>query len=431
MKSLAILLLTLSAATLILAPACADCSHYTADLDVKEEKNNVCIRFNVASSRASTADEEKISSVSIYVFDSNGTLESSELNLSPADDAVSIEASPGKKTIYAISGRQLISPSPDMNLADFETAPFDYSPADIKSDDTFAMIGSSSVTVGKSDSDASGSNCEIIMTRLAAKVQVVFDTVPQTFKDSRNAIGIKTLTKAQFSVMQACSKMRIRSDGSDIFDFTTASNTDGSYVGYENSSAFTSAPAAASPMTQVQYLTENIVVNPTSGNTSFVALKLQAIPTKATIYEKNSGSFTEADFTDALTFYTVGVYDKTSGEADYAIRKKKIMYFNSKDEARNYINAIKKGNKTLTLTSGVADPSVVPQLFEFTDGWVYYRINIEDTDAYGNKRHQVVRNKFYTLNINSINKVGVPSLAHLFPSDPTTPFSSYQESSSQ
>lgn len=435
MKSLAIFLLAFYATFLLLTTACSDNSHSTADVKVNEEKSDVRIRFNVAFSRAATADEEKISSVSLYVFDSNGRLESYEMNLSPADDAVSIEASSGKKTIYAISGRQLISPTPEMTLADFETTPFDYSPADIKADDTFAMIGSSTITVPNSAADTPTADCTITLTRLAAKVQVVCNPKLSSLKTSLTAIGIDSLEDAKFCVMQACTRTRAVPDGSDIFDFNNASNTAGTYDGFENATTFTAAPSKASPSSNVQYLPENIPSSPTSGNTSFVALKLQVNPSYVIQYDTWNDIYNECTFTFAQTLYLVGFYDKATGFAEYATRLNgDIFRFYVKDEAKAFFDKVKSGKKPLRLTS---DPTGTPttrdksdlEIFEFTDGWVYYRINIEDTDADGNKRHQVVRNKFYTLNINSINKFGVPSLSHLFPSDPTTPLSSYQESS--
>lgn len=414
MKLLHILIHLLTA--ILLFASCSGDQPPASDRQSAPHKASLRICFNADSSRASTADELKISSVCIYVFDSNGSLETSQLNLSPEADAVNIEATPGRKTVYALSGRPLISPSPTMTLADFEDSAFDYSLSDLQTDESFAMIGKATITVQNSESPT---DCRITLIRLAAKVQVAVDPNLSSLKTSLAAIGIQPIKKAEFCVMQACPKMRVVPDGSDVFDFATASNTAGTYDGFENAPSFSSALSTSS---KPQYLPENIPSNPTSGNTSFAALRLQVIPKKVTEYRSNTKGLYEYDGYKT-TLYTVGVYDDTTGQVDYAINDKNvIIYFYVQSEAKNYITAMKKGgNKKLTLTSGPADESDEPELFTFTDGWVYYRINIEDTDADGYKRYQVRRNNFYTINIKSINQLGYPSLSHLIPTDPTSP----------
>ena len=50
---------------------------------------------------------------------------------------------------------------------------------------------------------------------------------------------------------------------------------------------------------------------------------------------------------------------------------------------------------------------------------MYYRINIAEGSG-SEKKYRVVRNKFYKINIESINAYGAPTVEELCPADPNS-----------
>lgn len=418
-----------------LSPGCSSDPNPVDYLNTKGSKANVRINFSVASSRAS--EDEIVSKVWLYVFDSNGTLELSTDALDASSGSVNIETTAGKKTIYGVSASQIVAPDLGSSLADFEASDFNSSVASLKTADGFVMTGKcADVFVEKSVSQVTSPNkFKMTLSRALAKVQVVY---PNTALSSDYvAMGFKSFGEAQFKVMQSCTKMRIVPNGTDVIDMASAGHTDGTYAGYENTGTsedlWVSAPIQSNNE-KVQYVAENIVATPTAGNTSFVTLRMRPQVKYYTKYVPNS-KFTSTgnDNYTYDTFYGIAFVDETTGYLDYAYNTENsiIALFSTKAEAQAYLDDVNAGKASVKLVSELDLSSQAPamkkttraggelKLMEFTNGYVYYRINIQDTEG-DVKKCQVKRNTFYTLNVNSIKKLGAPSESYLIPTEPST-----------
>lgn len=430
---------------LCLVPACSSDPNPVDYLNVKGTKANVQINFNVAATRAVGTDEEnKISTVNLYVFDNSNTLEQIETDLVITNGIVDIETTSGVKTIYAVSARSLDDIVKGMKLDAFESTIFDATLTNLKNSDGFVMIGKQPNFEVKSSlsHQTSPNKLEMTMTRALAKVQVVYKLMDRDLADNIAALGMRNAQNCTFSIRQSCTSMRIVPNEEDVIDMTSATNNEGTYEGYENSNEWVTASSTPG----VQYAAENIVANPTSGNTTFAILRLNV-----TVKEWNNYNTLKHELepksqasSTPVTFYAVGIADKSSGYVDYAAKDKKVIYFSTRSFAEDYAADANDHIIDVELFSDAINASSTPALkkttrafgayevFEFTDGAVYYRINIEDNvDAEGSKKKAMVkRNTFYTLNVTSVKKLGAPSESYLIPTDPKTLLDFSPESSS-
>lgn len=250
--------------------------------------------------------------------------------------------------------------------------------------------------------------------------------------------------------MQSCKKMRIAYNDLDVVDMESASHTNGTYDVYENTADtdenWSKAPVSATSTGGYQYMSENIVSNPTVGNTTFVSIRVKTKPTNYTRYTPNSSLSTyQNNNLLPTTYYSIAFVDEATGYMDYTYNTASgtIIYFETKEMAQSYLDAANAGTVKVKLVSELdPTPSGAPamqkvtravsgslKLMTFTDGYVYYRINIEDVNG-SEKKAMVKRNTLYTLNVKSIKKLGAPSESYLIPTDPSTTLDFSPESSS-
>lgn len=419
---------------LCLVPACSSDPNPVDYLNVKGSKANVQINFKVAATRAD--EENAISKVSLYVFNADGILEHTSEELDASSGSVNIETTPGRKTIYAVSAKQIVAPNEKTTLDAFEATIFDSPLSILKSSDGFVMLGKKTdVIVEKSVSQAT--KCEIAMTRTLAKALVSYSAQDDVIRADYAALGFSQLSEPYFKVMQSCTSMRILSNGEDVIKTDNTDETNGTYPGYENPYIEWAQGASTVNSGVAQYMAENIVSKPTSGNTTFLTLRLKSRPAKwysYSAYENKLDPRTPSSTLTDPTYYAIALVDEASGYIDYAVNTEdsnKILFFYDASEAEDYITDAGNGKVKLKFAADVKSSAAAPSMkkagdifgsikvLTFTNGYVYYRINIEETKG-EEKKAMVKRNTFYTLNVRSIKKLGAPSESYLIPTNPAT-----------
>lgn len=399
----------MAAASIMLAcmsPACSSDPNPVGYLDFegsnKDAKTFVELDFSALGTRASTSDEAAISKVKLYIFDENDVLESISGMEEVKDSKLIAETTSGLKTIYAISANDILTTQAVIGMAmtDFEDLVFSSQLSDIQTSDGFVMVGQSKKTeIKESKSPVNlpeGNKLSINMERLVAKVTV-------TTEASR--IGSLGICRRDFKVFQTNDQMRLKSNGSDISEFSTHSN--GTFSGYtfDDNRDYTTDGSS-----DYQYMSENIVANPTSGNTTFVCLRAQvyASPIRSlpNIYSGINNSL-------PITFYVIGIVKSDSPQTiiDYFKASGDIYYYDSEAAARAGIEFYTQNNP---LPAGY---EYKPIMFE--NGYMYYRINIAEGTGDARK-YQVTRNKSYKITVESISDLGAPTVEELCPADPNT-----------
>lgn len=428
-------------ASLMLAaimPSCSSDPNPVGYLNVTGEKTTIELNFSVADTRA---DESTISTVSVYVFNSDNVLE----ELTEENDATSVklDVTPGQKTIYAISTKKIIAATKGMTLDSFEGLTFASSETDLKNENgEFVMVGKQVVKVTKQLSQAgstseSANKFQMELTRLLAKVSVKYDS--SKIGSNLGSLGFtQSILGFNFKVVQIAKNMGLLSN-SILKDFTKISSTGGTYDGYDNTSdSYKKVVTTTSKSPNLFYLSENIVDEPVSGNTTFVALKVSLMPKQFYIYHNNSIQNSNETLNEGEPFYAVGIKYPEYGYVDYAVSDTgTILCFKNNEEqdgrgAAGYATALNEGKTTATLLSdiNIAPKQTTPKnvlgsrseekkfdVFQFTNGEIYYRLNIRDSEA---KKYQVTRNTFYDITISSISKMGLPSEDLLFPTNPAS-----------
>lgn len=441
MKTLRLTALSLAVAALL--PSLTSCKSDDSPFNwtITSEKNDATIqlRLNVEETRAgemSTAAENVIKKITVLVFDEKEKLElNKSVDVTAGANTVSLEVSPGLKTIYAVAVKSNVNPTLGMSITDYENKTFISTLDNLKTTDGFVMVGKSNeqqVMLSASEVDLPSSNIfDIKLVRLVAKAQV------KSVGVNGSSFGIN-FGDASFKVSQICERMRVVHNGSDVLDSYADENKNGTYDYYnlrENENYLNAVTDFTAD--GCEYMPENIVAKPLSGNTTFLSVRYATTPEKYYTYNSTTSKVeTLSDTpTASTTYYAVGIQDKASGLVDYALDNstKHVIAFKNMTDAQNYMNSLNNGDASAFTVSqsdapmkisSRADETGNPLQFEvitFTNGYVYYRVNIahQETSGDSNKTTiKVVRNKFYKVNINSVMSLGFSAEALLRPSDP-------------
>lgn len=408
----------------------------------------VRLMLNVASTRAgdlSTDAENKISIVNICIFDEGNTLESIHRNvLVSSGTPVDIKIySSGSKKIYAVSAKQIFTAQVGWSITDFENKVFDSHLSNLRtSGDGYVMIGFSEyqqVEKSSGSDDIPESNkFSIDMHRLVAKTQLSYASVDVS------GLGF-SLGTPQFAVYQTSNLMRVVYSDSDVHSTYTDKDEDGTYDQYTvKNTDYIEASAGAFTADKCKYMPENYVVDPKSGNTTFMGVKVPLIPGKYYSYASDTQKLTSVDnsATVPATFYAVAIVDKVNGLADYAVdasslSHKRVITFANETDANSYRDALNGGDSSGITVSQSETGMQAPrrkaeassglqfQTVTFNEGIAYYRINIgenvptqvdgETVDVF---KPRVLRNKYYKVQLNSIKNLGLPEESLLRPTDP-------------
>lgn len=249
------------------------------------------------------------------------------------------------------------------------------------------------------------------MVRLLSKTQV------RTEDDlDASSFGFRAGTPS-FNVSQTCNKMRIVADyTSDIPTAETSSPGAGTYKGYSvgNGLDYKEVTSGDFSASDCHYISENIVQNPVSGNTTFVSLCIPLKPDKYYTYEAETATLNVAnEGQEGASFYAVGIIDVLNGMEDFALDQstKHVVVFKTPEEARDYADALNGGDASATTVSEYETPlRAVSEYSEtnarqfsvitFDEGKAYYRINIKNKEG----KFMVERNTFYKITVNSLVK---------------------------
>lgn len=436
-------LLSLVIGGFMLATSCASDPNPTTFFKGKNEKTFIEVDLSVDNTRAvtdpyATAAEKVIKKVNIYIFGEDGTLEQTELNQLYSDGTkLQFEVSSGKKTIYVTTAGSIVEADDGTSISDYEKLEFPSSNTDLNTADGFVMIGKSEtqfVTKSATAADMPASNSfSITLTRAIAKAQV---RCLSSLNYQCGSYGFKGEFPAAFRICQSSQKMLIKHQGADLVSNYKDDNDDGCYDNYDeyaNESPIDCISQGDFTKDKCQYMPENIVTNPTSGNTTFISLELKHTPLY--FYDWIDGTPKKRTTTNSLTaptFYVAGISDEQNGFIDYAIDStdKNIICFETESEAMAYCTALNGGQASAVTVSETDQTLNAPQhtragspnfnVFKFENGAAYYRINIAHSDESDSaaKIYKVVRNNFYKIDIKKIQTLGFPSEEMLRPLNP-------------
>ena len=441
MKPLRLAFLSLAVASLL--PSITSCksdeSPFNWTTSSENTKAIIQLRLNVEDTRAgemSTAAEREIKKVTVLVFNEKEQLESNKtVDVTAGTNTVSLEVSHGLKTIYAVAAKSNVNPGIGMSITDYENKTFNSTLVNLKTDDGFVMVGKSGeqqVMISASEEDLPSSNIfDIKLVRLVAKAQVKSGAV------DGSSFGI-SFGAASFKACQLNERMRVKHDGSDLFASYVDGNNNGTYDYYslrekENYlNAVTDFTADG-----CEYMSENIVSRPLSGNTTYLSIRFATTPTKYYSYNSTTSKVEATGETPvaSTTYYAVGIQDKTNGVVDYALdnSSKHIITFKNQEDAAAYAASLNNGDASAFTVSQTDSPMKAPSVSEeaanvlqfevitFDSGYAYYRVNIAHQETSGDSEKstiKVMRNKFYKVNINSVKSLGFSSEALLRPANP-------------
>lgn len=430
--------------------------NYPADND--SDKATILLNLSVADTRAdgettdpdvetARASEQLLKNVIIYVFDESNNLEK-VTSASSVDENNSVTislAKHGLKTIYAISANQVFTTPPAEGLAmsAFKDLKF---PTITLSDETytstlkdetngFVMIGNSKqqMVMQSYGSDIpSTNNFNIELKRVLAKTQVKCPAGSANTGENTSGLAVAInfdMAVPSYKVCQINKYMRVVHNGNlcDSYTSHTAGTCDGYYRSWPDTKT---AQTSDFKDSECIYVPENIVTDNICGNKTFLSLCFKATPKQYYSYDGTTLQTTDAPETPG-TFYAVGVVNAATGMVDYAVTSngtvQDIIIFHTSDEATNYAASLNGGTAPAFTVSESDSPlraraastrsTLNFQPLEFTDGKVYYRVNLKDEDG----KYNVVRNKFYKVSVNKITYLGSNSESLLFPTEPSTP----------
>lgn len=442
MKPLRLAAFCLTAASILASgSSCtSDQNPFDAIITPSSESNVAKIRLalDVAATRAeddlSTADEKKVTKVSVYVFDEHDQLEKFKTDLTISSDSpAELEVTPGQKTVYAIASKTMISStiSAGTSLEDFEKTVFSSTLSNLKTNDGFVMVGKSEpqqVLKSANENEVPTSNVfNIELVRLLAKAQVKCSLTMDA-----SDLGF-TIYNPTFRISQTNDKMRLVADRTtDIISSYVDTDGNGTYDGYtvcpDNEFKMSVSDFTANGC---HYLTENFVQSPVAGNTTFVSFCATFMPKALYKYDASSKILsTTPNGISVESFYAVAVVDDIYGFEDFALDPDNhhVLAFETKDYAEAYISSINVGEASAITVSETDTPLRAPasetydvnhrqfQPVCFDMGRAYYRINITT----GESNFSVVRNKFYKIDVKSITNLGFHSEDLLRPKDPTS-----------
>ncbi len=424
-------LATLSLAVAAILPSLTSCRSDESPFGwtISQQKADAIIqlKLNVAETRAA-ADETAISKLTVLVFDENDALETTKnVDVTKGSDII-LEVSQGLKTVYVVTAQHnFLNSSATMQA--FEDAIFDSTLDKIKGTDGFMMIGKSDkqlVMKAASEDALPASNVfSITVERLVAKAQVKFDNV--IFGD----FGIKPYS-ASFKAFQLNNKMRVVANGTEVGASNT--HTNGTYDNYSIKGEGDYLTVVSSfDGINCAYMSENIVSNPVSGNTTFLGIHFVTYPEKYYTFDSATKKLTEIGtptMGSTDDYYAVGIQDKEAGIVDYVLvsGSKKIATFKTEADAQAYANSLNGKETSATTVSQTDAPLMAPSLtraastfevIKFDKGNVYYRVNITHTED-SKSELKVLRNRFYKVNINSVSTLGFSDDKLLRPTNPDT-----------
>ena len=356
MKKLTLASLALTSVALM--PYLTSCSSDHSPFDiiftgVEKETAFIRLNLNVEGTRAddlSTDAENKISKVNVYVFDENHELETTKANVAvgAGETSVTLEVSNGLKTIYVITAQSGVNPEKGKSFADFEKQTFASTLDKLNTNDGFVMFGKSSeqqVMISASKEDMPSSNeFSITLTRLIAKAQVKAAGL------DGSSFGF-TLGAVSFKASQTSDRMMLVHNGSDLVSNYVDSNNNGTYDNYsirENNSYLPSVSTDFSA-DGCEYMSENIVSLPKSGNTTFLSIRIAATPTKYYSFGASDTAPKSMSETPAAgtTYYVVGIVDRDHGVSDYAIdgasNSNNVIAFKAQEDAQRYMSSLNTG----------------------------------------------------------------------------------------
>lgn len=425
----------------ILLPQMTSCKsdENPLDINVTTESNAATIRLRLAvedtrAGESSTTEENEIKNVTVHVFDANHKLEiTKNVNVTSDNKTVNLEVSNGLKTIYVISAKSNVNPTVGITLENYENSIFTSTLDNLKTDNGFVMVGKSNeqqVMISGSGEELPASNVfDIRLTRLVAKAQV------KTGSIDGSSFGI-SFGGASFKAIQTNDRMRVVHNGTDVFSSYIDSNNNGTYDNYSlrASNSYFSAVTTDYTSSGCEYMSENIVSNPVSGNTTFLSIRFSTTPEKYYTFNATNKTVEESSETPtaSTTYYAVGIIDRSNGIVDYALHSNKIITFKAQEDADAFVNSLNNGeSSTFTVsqtdnsfTSATRAESTNVRQFEtvkFDSGYAYYRVNIAHKEQEGDRtveKFKVIRNKYYKVNINSVNTLGFNSESLLRPGNP-------------
>lgn len=445
MKLLRLSTFALATAALLLSATSCTSDRNPFDLILPDHATSSYIRLHLqvegtrAGGNLSTAEEQEVKKVNIYVFNERHELEATKgnISLSEGKNSVELEVSPGLKKIYVTTAESVVNPAKGTKLTDFEKIKFVSTLDKLKTDTGHVMIGVSDeqqvmICASKEDMPESN-NFSIKLTRAVAKAQVKASDI------DGSSFGIQ-LGTVSFKAKQTCERMMVVHNGSDIFDTFVDTNNNGTYDNYTLRQSAPYLDAATSDFTAdgCEYMPENIISKPLCGNTTFLSVKIATTP-------QNYYSFSAADTepkiiagetpAEGVTYYTVGIIDREHGVSDYAVDSKShVITFKSKEDAQRYVSSLNNGEVSSITVSQSESQMKAPyaragesrsaqfEMFTFDKGVCYYRVNIAHTDDISGDTpktiNKVVRNNFYKVSINSVKSLGFSEEALLRPSNP-------------
>lgn len=418
----------------------------------------VSLDLSVAATRAddtnSTPAENEITSVDVYIFNAENTLESIHKSLPVTSNKIEkLQTIPGVKTIYAVSANADVNAGDNgftgvnvgLTMEDFERIKLNSTVAALtKTGDTgcFAMVGKSAqknvVRSSSAEGMPVGNTFPISLTRLAAKAQVI---IGDQFMESAASKGFEVKT-VQFAILQTPNIMQLVPNTSDLINFATAGVSDGIYEGYtrnplkiSDSQTYNTCETSVNA-SNCQYMPENIVKNPVSGNVTFASVKVQMTPKKLYSYDSGSKSLSvsSSSLPSGGTFYALAIHNLENATIDYVLdNDNNVICLSNRDEASDFYRAMNDGGVDFSMKSAsdvaagksaansrTGTRSLKYELSTFTNGYAYYRVNIAKK-AGDNVLCRVDRNTFYKITLNSLNSLGSCQESFLVPSDPATP----------
>lgn len=420
--------LAYSLAALILLAACSSdrspVDFINTDFTSKDAKTYIQLTLNPSSTRA--ISEDAISVVNLYVFNAadpdNVTLEKTipDKNVTSNSVTLDLELDPGKKIFYAITSTNALKSEAQtgMTLSDFESKKFTSTLSEICSESKgMVMIGKSDVVnIASTKTEGyvpSSNKFSINLTRLVAKVNVT----SADLSSSLSELGFKVNGPIYFKAFQTNNELRLTNEGYMYDSYDKIGMTNGTYNTYtfDNTAiAYSEAKNSSASNVQYQYVPENIVENPVSGNTSFIAIRAQLIPNKIWAYDLYAypgvEPLSETDNYSTGNFYVCSIVKKSDPETiiDYYKSTGRIMYFKDQTALTQY-----KLKYMPTLSNEYEYKELC-----YTNGYAYYRINIKDNKS---GKYRVYRNKSYQIDLKSLNTLGVNEESKLRPSDASTP----------
>ncbi len=384
-----------------------------------DAKAYIQLTLNAADTRA---DDSAISLVNLYVFNADGNLEQIVDNVEYAtDNVIELDVEPGTKAIYAITANEIFgskisdgSTSTATTLSEFESMVFESTLSSLITTAGFVMAGKQTdvpIAVSNTEGYVPDTNkLSITLQRLVAKVTV--DASNLEVGSSLFTIG----TDIGFKVFQTNNEMILSQNGYIHSSFDEISSTDGTYETYtfDNKDIdYSDASVSSSSTPQYQYMPENIVANPVTGNTTFVSVKVPIRP-KTVFYDYNNVP-------------TMTTYDNKSDFYVYGVVKEDDPY-TIVDFYRYYMDYIgyyyESALSCLSVMNSSPGDGLKYVLLKYVGGCAYYRVNIKDKN---DSKYQVCRNTLYTISLQTLSSMGAPSEEYLRPSDAATQLSSDEQ----